>query len=460
MNPAQAAAPAGTGEPPGPTVLVIGLRATGAAVVELFATDRAALLVVDDRIGVDDDAELAERAAAAQGHGAAVHGPVEDWTAFFGRAAIDLVVPSPGVRPDHPAIVEARSRDIPVRSEIDIAAERINAPLVAITGTNGKTTVTELVTAMLEASGLDVACGGNIGTPLVSLVPTSADVVVAEVSSFQLEFTTEAFRPAVAVLLNIDDDHLDWHGGRAAYAAAKAQVTAHQGADAVFIYDVSDPAVVRIAEGSGAQRIPFSEPLGPVTLHDGRSVIDPAAMPRSLPHDRTNALAAAEAAIAAGANLDAIREVLRSYRTLPHRVALIADHDGIVWIDDSKATNPHATRRAIDAFASVVLCAGGLNKGLDLGTMINPNDDRVRGIIAFGAAADEIVAAFGPRIPVEVARDMDDVVVRARAMARPGDTVLLSPGCASFDAYRNYSERGDDFARAVRSALATVEIRP
>ncbi len=155
-----------------------------------------------------------------------------------------------------------------------------------------------------------------------------------------------------------------------------------------------------------------------------------------------------------------MREVLRSYRTRPHRVALVADYNGIVWIDDSKATNPHATRRAIAAFESVVLCAGGLNKGLDLGSMIGPHDDHVRAVIAFGAAADEVVAAFGARLPVVVAKDMDDVVARALDVARPGDTVLLSPGCASFDAYRDYSERGHDFARAVHAALATVESRP
>lgn len=449
-------------------VLVFGLRATGAAVVPVLCAEGARVVVADDAPGAEgyDGRVAAVRAASADVIVRPFEGPF-DWPAVLADLDVALVVPSPGVRPDHPLVLAARAASVPVRSEIDLAAERISAPIVAITGTNGKTTVTELVTRMLAESGPEkserqVECAGNIGTPLITLAGTAADTVVAEVSSFQLEFTTTCWHPRVAALLNVADDHLDWHGDRANYETAKAKIFAAQGADDTLVINADDPAVVRLAAGARARLIEVrvggagdtdSEML---FLADGRELLPVSELPRALPHDRTNSLVAAEAALAAGASLGAVRSVLRSYRTLPHRVEFVAAANGISWYDDSKATNPHASMRAVAAFGSVVLCAGGLNKGLDL-DLLAVDCGSIRAVVAFGAASGEIAAAFAGKCPVEVAANMDEVVLSAAANARPGDTVLLSPACASFDAYRNYEQRGDDFARAVRTYVATLE---
>lgn len=439
--------------------LVFGLRATGDAVARVLHGERRAesrrggshgsVVVSDDDL---DRPDVAERARMLRGLGVDVVGVPADWATFLDAESVGLVVPSPGVRPDHPLIRSASVAEVPVRSEIDLAAERIGAPLVAISGTNGKTTVTEMITAMLRESGRRVACGGNIGTPLITLVHDDADVVVAEVSSFQLEFTTPAFAPRVAALLNIADDHLDWHGSRAAYEAAKAQLFAFQHVDDVLIVGDDDDAR-RVSVRSGRARLEVRDPgAGPLRCLDGTTIVDASELARSLPHDRVNVLAAAEAALAAGADIDAVRRVASSYRTQHHRVELVATIDGVEWYDDSKATNPHAAVRAIEAFDSVVLCAGGLNKGLDL-TPIAGTVERIRAVVAFGAAADEIAEAFAGSRPVARAGSMDDVVDAAARYAEPGDVVLLSPACASFDAFRDYAARGDAFALAVRSRV-------
>ncbi len=448
-------------------VLVVGLRATGAAVASVLRSEGADVVVVDDRLtgpagamfdpGLPDDPELVARAAAVRERGGAVVAPPSDWSEFLREWSITLVVPSPGVRPDHPLIGAACALGISVRSEIDLAAERIGVPLIAVTGTNGKTTVTELIVEMLRASGLETEFGGNIGDPLINRAGSTADVVVAEVSSFQLEFTTVAWHPQVSVLLNVADDHLDWHGSRARYDAAKAKIFANQSVRDVLVANLDDECVATLVRSSSSGIIGVRDRTPDhLTLADGRPLIDTSELPRSLPHDRTNSLAAAEAALAGGADLDAIRSVLRRYVTLPHRVQYVATVDGVDYFDDSKATNPHAAIRAVEAFESVVLCAGGLNKALDLAVLAH-DLSHIRAVVAFGAASDEVAAAFTGRRPVAIAQTMDDVVGAAADFAQPGDAVLLSPGCASFDAYANYGERGDDFARSVRARLATVE---
>lgn len=445
----------------GQATLVFGLRATGDAVVRALRTcdsdsGVSRLIVSDDSLERPD---VAERADALQALGVDVMSPPAEplgWRAVLSAEAVSLVVPSPGVAPSHPLIRGALDAAIPVRSEIDLAAERIRVPLVAITGTNGKTTVTEMVTAMLRESGARVACGGNIGTPLIAVSAADVDVVVAEVSSFQLEFTSSAFSPRVAVLLNVADDHLDWHGSRGAYDAAKARVFAHQGVDDVLV--VGDDHDARCLAATAGSSVVAIRDSGSDALRrpDGSAVLDAADLPRALPHDRANLLAAAEAALAAGADIDAVRRVARSYRTQHHRVEFVATIDGVDWYDDSKATNPHATVRAIEAFDSVVLCAGGLNKGLSLTPIAGPAA-RIRAVVAFGAAAAEVEAAFSGSRPVVRAGSMEDVVDAAARLAHRGDVVLLSPACASFDAFSDYAARGDAFTRAVR-ARADVRI--
>lgn len=378
-------------------------------------------------------------------------------------ARVDLVMASPGVRPDHHIVVAALGLGVPVRSEIDLAAERITAPIIAVTGTNGKTTTVEMITAMLAADGRTVLCGGNIGTPLITFAGKDADIVVAEVSSFQLHFVTDAFRPQVAVLLNIADDHLDWHGSFEAYRADKCRVFAAQQPNDVVILNVDDAAVHEVlasgATGEGRVVTVGSDAdndyfVAGQELRGGTELLATRSeLPRALPHDLTNALVAAAAAMACGVSANAVREVLKNYATLPHRVQRIGENWGVSFYNDSKATNPHATQRAVEAFDSVVLLAGGLNKGLDLNSL-RTTVPPVKSVVAFGAAQYEVESAFAGLVPVVRAASMSDAVRAGAAMARSGDVVLLSPGCASFDMYPGgYTERGDHFADIVRQLI-------
>ena len=376
-------------------------------------------------------------------------------------AGSDVVVPSPLVRVDHPALDAARRAGIEVHSEIDLAGERATAPIVAVTGTNGKTTVTTLTAAMLDASGRRAVAAGNVGRPLIDAVGDDADVLVAEVSSFQLACST-SFHPHVAVVLAITPDHLDWHGSYERYVSDKARITAHQTGSDLLVFDADDADASAIARSSAARVEGFSRDAaagqrarvvsGELVAPDGSVLARVADMRRALVHDRTNALAAALAARAVGATPDGIRGALSSYATLPHRVALVGKAGGVSWYDDSKATNPDATLRALESFDSVVLLAGGRNKGLDLGVLARAGD-RLRGVVAFGEAAPEVERAFRDRVPVVRGASMRDAVRAAAQLAQPGDAVLLSPACASFDAYANYAARGDDFVAEVRELL-------
>jgi UDP-N-acetylmuramoylalanine--D-glutamate ligase len=412
-------------------VLVVGLAGTGMAVIDVARAAGDDVTVVEDRPTGDAYRERAARAVAAGATVLEAPGPAVVTDA---ATTADLVVPSPGVHPDHPAIAQARAAGVAVRSEIDLAAERLrrraDSPrLVAVTGTNGKTTVTTLIAEMLTESGVRATAAGNIGRPLIDAVDDQVDVVVAEVSSFQLELTTAAFAPDVAVLLNVAVDHLDWHGTPQAYAAAKAKVFAHQGPDDVFIVNADDPAAADLARNAPGHVVQITA--------DGQS------------HDVFNARIAAAAARAVGAQDDAIDAVLSRFTHLPHRVEPVGEISGVRYIDDSKATNPHATVSALQGFEHVVLIAGGRNKDLDLGGL-GAQADRVRAVVAIGESAGEVEAAFaGTGVPVSRAASMREAVRRAAADARPGDVVLLSPACASFDWYENYAARGDDFAREV-----------
>jgi UDP-N-acetylmuramoylalanine--D-glutamate ligase len=438
--------------------LVIGLAETGVAVARVFRADGIDVTVVEDAPAPTD--AYRARVATVTGTGAAlVERPDATRVAELVRGS-DLVVPSPLVRPSHPAIEAARAAGVPVRSEIDVAAALATVPIVAVTGTNGKTTVTSMITAMLVASDVRAAAAGNIGRPLIEAVSDDVDVVVAEVSSFQLEFAGEAFRPRVAVLLAVTPDHLDWHGSFERYAGAKARITAFQSDEDLLVYDADDPRAAAIASAARARRAGVSASADAagcfrvvrdeLVFPDGSPIAPVSAMARRLDFDRTNALSAAAAALEVGAELPGVVAALRDYETMPHRVALVGKAGGVEWYDDSKATNPDATRRAISSFDSVVLLAGGRNKGLDLSVLAGESD-RLRAVVAFGEAGAEVAAAFAATAtPVERVQNMHDAVRAARGLARPGDVVLLSPACASFDAYPGYAARGDDFAREVR----------
>ncbi|MGH8982422.1 MAG: UDP-N-acetylmuramoyl-L-alanine--D-glutamate ligase [Acidimicrobiia bacterium] len=438
-------------------VLVVGLGVTGDAVVRhaRAAGDRVTVLEDAPR----ENAAYTERIVAARALGAeVVEAPAAEAVSGL-VAAADVVVPSPGVRARHAAITAARRAGVPVRAEIDLAAELAgDRPLVAITGTNGKTTVTTLVAAMLSVSGVDARAAGNIGTALLDAATTApaGSALVAEVSSFQLAFTTAAFRPRVAVLLNIADDHLDWHESRREYAAAKARVFAHQDGDDLLVFNADDERSAAVAATTSGRRVGFSVAphavegyrvagdalLGP----DGDVLAATSDLPAGAPHDRANALAASAAALAVGATPLGVREALRRFDGLPHRLRPVGEGGGIRYYDDSKATNPHATLRAVEgASTPVVLVAGGRNKGLDL-SVLRPLAPRLRAVVAIGEAAPDVEAAFEGVSPVVVARDMRTAVARATDLAEPGDAVILSPACASFDWYSSYGARGDDFA--------------
>ena len=434
--------------------VVVGLGISGAAVARALLERGYDVVAVDDH---PSDAVRARRAELVPLGIDVVTKPDASSLAVLVHDA-DLVVPSPGVPPRHPVFAIARDRGVSVVGEVELASRWANRPIVAITGTNGKTSVTGLVTEMLVASGVAAVAAGNIGVPLAEAAAGPAELLVVEVSSFQLELTDE-FHPSVAVWLNLAADHLDWHDDLESYARAKARIWARQQADDTAVVNADDATVQQWASTApsrlvsfGLKAADFSVDDGVLRTSDGTEIVDVSALQRSLPHDVENALAASAAALAAGADLDGVRSALREWRGFPHRVALVGDAGGVQWYDDSKATNPHAALAALRGFGSVVLVAGGRNKGLDLSVLADAAD-RVRAVVAIGEAAPDVEKAFAGLRPVTVATSMDDAVRAAAAYAEPGDAVLLSPGCASFDWYGSYSERGDDFARAVGHLL-------
>jgi UDP-N-acetylmuramoylalanine--D-glutamate ligase len=444
-------------------VLVLGLGVTGEAVVRHCAAAGDDVTVVEDAPRGDDGYRRRVEAAISAG-AEVVERADRNRLAELVRDC-DLLVPSPGANERHPAITAARQAGVAIRAEVDLAAELASSrgkPLVAVTGTNGKTTVTTLIASMLDESGVTALAAGNIGLALLdavdavagsgsaatvskAAVDAAADVLVAEVSSFQLVFTTEAFRPRVAVLLNVAPDHLDWHGSFEEYASAKARVFAHQRPDDVLVFNRDDEVASRLAADAPSRLVAFS-------VHDNEGEYRLEDAPITASHDRANALAAAAAASEVGATADGIARALRAYPRLHHRVARVGNAGGVQYYDDSKATNPHATLSAVRGFESrdgrVVLIAGGRNKGLDLSELraLAPS---MRGVVAIGEAADEVEGAFTGVVPVARAESMREAVVAAARRAQPGDVVLLSPACASFDWYPSYAARGDDFAREV-----------
>lgn len=437
--------------------LVVGLGITGAAVAAALLARGADVVVVDDAPGPTTRAR-------AEALGLELHpapGP-DGWGALL--ADRTAVLPSPGVPDAHPVVGAAAEAGLPVLSELDLAAAWDDRPLVAVTGTNGKTTVVTLVTAMLDAAGLRATDAGNTEVPLVAAIDDpEVDVFVVEASSFRLGHS-HAFAPAVGTWLNFAPDHLDVHASLGAYEQAKARLWERLPADGTAVANADDPVVVRHAPRDG-RTVTFG--LGGVGSADwtvaegalvdpgGEVVLPVAELWRDLPHDRANALAAAASAVPAGADLDAVRAGLLGFTGLRHRVELVGQGDGVRWFDDSKATTPHATLSAVEGFASVVLVAGGRNKGIDL-TPLADAAPRLRAVVAIGDAAPDVAAAFDGLRPVVVAGSMAEAVAAAADLARPGDDVLLSPGCASFDWYRSYGERGDDFAAEVRRRLAAA----
>lgn len=433
--------------------LVVGLGITGRAVVGALVQRGESVIAVDDRPNDTSAAELSAMGVEP------VFAPDVDQLGALVRSSV-AVLPAPGLPARHPLFELAAAAGVPILSEFDLAARWDDRPCLAITGTDGKTTVTTLTCAMLEASGVSAANVGNTPVPLVAAIddPT-IDVFVVEASSFRLDHSRH-FAPAVGTWLNFAPDHLDNHRSLAEYEQAKARIWRDQSADQVAVGGTDDPVVARHLATAPARQVSFGAggPTG-FRVVDGCLVTDEGAaicavdeLPRRFPHDLLNGLAAAATALNGGATLAGARSALVGFTGLPHRVIDVATSAGVRWINDSKATTPHAVLTAVGAFPSVVLICGGQNKGLDLGTLAEVAD-RVRAVVAIGDAAPEITEAFAGVRPVSVAASMDEAVALAAGLARPADVVLLSPGCASFDWYRSYRERGDDFARAVHQHL-------
>jgi UDP-N-acetylmuramoylalanine--D-glutamate ligase len=369
-------------------------------------------------------------------------------------SGVDLVITSPGFRESSEPIHDTQSAGIPLWSELEFASRRLTAPVVAVTGTNGKTTVTSLIADMLAGSGLATVAAGNIGKPLADVVDERLDVAVVEASSFQLRFT-EQFHPVTALILNVAPDHLDWHGSYEAYRAAKAMIHRNQGDDDLLVYDADDGGALEAIRHATARLLPVSGKRRPAggagvtadKLDLGDVVVPLARVPVGDAAYLVDLAAAGVAALAHGARPETVEHVITSFHPGPHRRTLVGRWQEVDWVDDSKATNPHAAAASASSFASVILIAGGRNKGLDLsGLLAVPN---ITHVVAIGEAARELAEA-ATVTPIDMVQTMQEAVDLADRLARPGDTVLLAPGCASFDMYRSYADRGKSFADAIR----------
>lgn len=439
-------------------VLVYGLGVSGRAVTSRLQAEGTEVVVADD-----DPGDRPRRSAAEAGV-RLLQCPDEATLAAV-AAQVDEVVVSPGVPAAHP--VFALAGRVPVVGEVELAWRRAGMPVVAVTGTNGKTTVVTLAARMLVASGRRALAAGNIGLPLLEAVHSDAEVVVAEVSSFQLALTT-TFRPAVSAWVNFAPDHLDWHPDIDHYRAAKARLWANVGPGDVTVANAEDPVVLdesAEARRRGARVVTFGLSSGDYAVDDGAlvgpegQIVGVDAMARRYPHEIADALCASAVALAAGAELEGCRRTLERFEGLPHRLQLVGEANGVRFYDDSKATTPAAVLADMASFPSAVLVAGGRNKGLDL-TPLRALAPQLKAVVAIGEASEELLQVFGGACPVQAASSMDQAVHAAAALAGPGDAVVLSPACSSFDWYSSYSQRGDDFARVVRGLPAAPPGRP
>jgi UDP-N-acetylmuramoylalanine--D-glutamate ligase len=433
--------------------LVVGLGASGVAAARLLVRDGWLVTITDLR----GHAELAARLAEL---------PEGVETALGGHPvslldATSLLVVSPGVAWELPLLAEARRRGVEVIAEIELAFRaRPERPLVGVTGSNGKTTVTALIGEILRTAGVAVGVGGNIGTAACALALDPAVATwVLELSSFQLEGCSR-LRPRVGLLLNLSPDHLDRHASMDAYRAVKARLFAAQRGEDLALLNADDPIVAAQDVPARLERFSLNDPGAEAHLRAGELILDgaPLVSRAELPllgdHNVANALAAALAGARMGVPRDAIATALRRFKGLPHRHQLVGEVAGVRWVEDSKGTNIGATAAGLAGYppGRVHLVLGGLGKGQDFSLLRPSIEGRVARLYVIGQAADEIAAALEGAAPIERCGTLDEAVRRGATLARPGDTVLLSPACASFDQFRDYADRGDAFARLVRSA--------
>jgi len=451
----------------GKRVLVVGLARTGVATA-LFCAARGALVTATDTLS---SAELADSAAKLTPAGVSLELGGHRRESFL---AADLIIPSPGVSFDQPDLLAARKKGIAVWSEIELAWRFLRGRLVAITGSNGKTTTTALTGHILQSAGLPVLVGGNIGTPLISLVEDSSDasIAVVELSSFQLEAIV-AFRPDLSVFLNLTPDHIDRHGSMESYAAAKARIFENQKREDAAVMNADDPLSARYAP-SRPRVYWFSRkkevPRGAFVRGDEIVFCDGDAEARLASraeislrgqHNLENVLAAATAACLVGAAPAAIAEAVRSFPGVEHRLQFVAQIAGVQFFNDSKATNVDATEKALEAFpGNLLVILGGKDKGSDYRPLRPLLERGARRAYLIGAAAEKIAAQIEGAVPFEQCGTLDRAVHAAFRAARPGDIVLLAPACASFDQFQNYEHRGRVFVELVRELAAGAAVRP
>jgi UDP-N-acetylmuramoylalanine--D-glutamate ligase len=435
---------------PGGPYLVVGLARSGvAAALALRARG-------EEVIGCDAGARgspaldrAAQRLLAA---GVEVHLDASG-DALAARAG--TLIKSPGVPQNAPVVAAARARGVPVLGELELAWRLLQNEFIAVTGTNGKTTTTEWIGHVHREAALPVAVAGNVGTALTSLVSTvtAEATIVCEASSFQLEDTI-AFAPEVAVLLNLEPDHLDRHATFGDYVAAKLKIFANQGNDDIAVapidLDVEDL-------GGCARRVPFGSQGAELSDRagylwwDDQALIDVTEISLPGAHNRANAMAVAAACLARGVDRDAVAAGLRTFAGVAHRLELIATRGGVAYVNDSKATNVASTLVALRSYGcGIHLIAGGRGKSQDFAPLAPVVAERCRAVYLIGEAAGELERALAPAdVPVHLAGELGAAVTAAAAAASPGDTVLLSPACASYDQYPDFEARGDHFRQLV-----------
>jgi UDP-N-acetylmuramoylalanine--D-glutamate ligase len=441
----------------GKIVLVVGLARTGVALCRFLAEKGARVTVTD--AAPAPDLEAARREIAGLGVAEELGVLEPRWQDY------DLIVLSPGVPPELPWLERARKAGIPVVGELEVAAPFIRRRLIAVSGTNGKTTTVTLLGEMLAAGGLKGAVGGNIGTPVLELLvrQEEAEVLVLEVSSFQLD-TAPSFHPRAAALLNVTPDHLDRYPDFNGYMASKARLFRHQGASDLRVLNADDAAVAALGRDAAGPVYYFSASRtlsegawlenGAVRVRLSKGVEEDFPLAEILlqgRHNLENVMAALLLALDAGADPGACRRVLASFKGLPHRVEPVAEIDGIRFYDDSKGTNVGAVACSLACFdRPVILIAGGRDKDSDFSLLSDLIRERVKALVLLGETRELLARVWEGLAPVRLAADMADAVLLAWELARPGDVVLLSPACASFDMFRDYAHRGRVYQQLVK----------
>lgn len=439
----------------GERAVVVGAGVAGSSAARVLAAEGASVRVTEARPASELSTAAALRAAG-----------VEMLTGGHEPAHLDdatLVVTGPGVPEAAPVLAWARELGVPVWSEMELGARLAEVPYLGVTGTNGKTTTTGMIETCLRADGVDAVACGNIGHPFPEAAREGHEVLVVECSSFQLRMQ-ESFRPRVSVLLNLAPDHLDEHGSFEAYAEAKARIYARQGPGDTHVGNRDDPAAAARSAEAPCDVAWFrtgTPAAGEVGYDDETLVSSLTGEAERLGHIdgtagmRADAAAAAAAALAFGVSADGVRHGLEGFVPAPHRGQVSVVVDGVMFIDDSKATNVHAALAALDGVDDVVLIAGGMAKGVDLSPLAT-RAQRIRAVVAIGEAAPEVARVFDGVRPVHRSGTIEEAVRTAFGLARPGGRVLLAPACASWDQFHDYAERGDRFAAAARGLQQEV----